>query len=340
VRYVESINRALHELLAEHDDVFLIGEDLLDPYGGAFKAAKGLSSAYPERVLTTPISEAGITGVATGLALRGLRPIVEIMFGDFLALCTDQIVNHATKFSYMYNEQVRVPLVIRTPMGGYRGYGPTHSQTLEAMFMSVPRLTIVAPSHYHEPGRLLAASVLGTRDPLLFIENKLLYPQQLQEAGEDGRIGEFAVTSLNGASPTYPTMALSLGPGETPDVTLATYGGLAGLAADAAYQAFMEDEILVELLIPSLVSPVPTADILPSAQKSGRLLVLEEGVWHGGWGAELTSQVVAGCGRRNAPAIARMGAAPVPIPSAKSLERKVLPSVEQVLARIRTLSEA
>jgi pyruvate/2-oxoglutarate/acetoin dehydrogenase E1 component len=340
MRYVEALNRSLHTLFAERDDVLLIGEDLLDPYGGAFKVAKGLSTAWPDRVLTTPISEAGLTGIATGMALRGFRPIVEIMFGDFLTLCTDQIVNHATKFSYMYNEQVSVPLVIRTPMGGYRGYGPTHSQTLEAMFLGVPRLTIVAPSHYHDPGHLLAASVTGTRDPLLFIENKLLYPQQLQEAGEDGQIGEFVVSTRSAASATYPTMALTLAPGEPADVTLTTYGGLAGLAADAAYQAFMEDEIIVEVLIPSLVSPVPTADILPSARESGRLLVLEEGVWHGGWGAELVCQVTAACGRRNAPATARLGSAPIPIPSAKSLERRVLPSVEQVVASIRTLSRA
>jgi len=160
MRYVESINHALHGLLAEQENVYLIGEDLLDPYGGAFKAAKGLSTSYPDRVLTTPISEAGLTGVAIGMAMRGYRPIVEIMFGDFLMLCTDQIVNHATKFSYMYNEQVQVPLTIRTPMGGYRGYGPTHSQTLEAMFLGVPRLTILAPSHYHDPGDVLARGIM------------------------------------------------------------------------------------------------------------------------------------------------------------------------------------
>ena len=117
MRYVESINRALDGLCAEREDVYLIGEDLLDPYGGAFKAVKGLSTRHPGRVLTTPISEAGLTGVAIGMAMRGYRPIVEIMFGDFLMLCADQIVNHATKFSYMYNEQVQVPLHIRHRRG-------------------------------------------------------------------------------------------------------------------------------------------------------------------------------------------------------------------------------
>jgi acetoin:2,6-dichlorophenolindophenol oxidoreductase subunit beta len=115
--------------MASDERVVLIGEDLLDPYGGAFKVTRGLSSAFPDRVLSTPISEAGMVGVATGMAMRGLRPVVEIMFGDFVTLVADQIINHATKFSWMYNDQVKVPLVIRTPMGGRRGYGPTHSQS-------------------------------------------------------------------------------------------------------------------------------------------------------------------------------------------------------------------
>src|ERR1051325_11721883 len=105
-RYVESLNLALHRLMAERDDVYLLGEDILDPYGGAFKVARGLSTKFPERVLTTPISEAVIVGLGTGMALRGMRPIVEIMFGDFLMLAADQIVNQAAKFRWMYNEQV------------------------------------------------------------------------------------------------------------------------------------------------------------------------------------------------------------------------------------------
>ena len=106
--------------------IILLGEDISDPYGGGFKVTKGLSTLFPNRVLNTPISEPSIVGVATGIALRGLHPILEIMFGDFLTLCADQIINHASKFEWMYNKNVKVPLVIRVPMGGYRGYGPTH----------------------------------------------------------------------------------------------------------------------------------------------------------------------------------------------------------------------
>ena len=153
--YLNSLNQALRELLKENKGVYIIGEDIRDPYGGAFKVTKGLSLDFPDRVLNTPISEAAIVGIATGMAMRGLKPIVEIMFGDFITLAADQIVNHATKFNMMYANKVNVPLVIRTPMGGGRGYGPTHSQSLEKYFLGVPGLSVIAPSHFHNPGELL-----------------------------------------------------------------------------------------------------------------------------------------------------------------------------------------
>ena len=135
--YVESLNESLHKLMKEDESVYIIGEDIVDPYGGAFKVTKGLSSKYSNRVLSSPISEAAILGVGTGLAIQGFKPIVEIMFGDFITLCTDQIVNGAAKFGWMYGDNFSVPLVVRTPMGGNRGYGATHSQTIENIFLSV-----------------------------------------------------------------------------------------------------------------------------------------------------------------------------------------------------------
>src|SRR5205085_11096442 len=123
---LNSLTHALRSLLQEDPRVMVLGEDLLDPYGGAFKVTKGLSTAFPERVFTTPISESGFVGLAAGMAMRGLRPVVEIMFGDFLMLAADQLLNYISKCRWMYNEQATVPMVIRTPMGGRRGYGPTH----------------------------------------------------------------------------------------------------------------------------------------------------------------------------------------------------------------------
>ena len=141
---VSSLNASLHKIMTEDESVFLIGEDILDPYGGTFKVTKGLSESYPSRVLTTPISEAAIVGIACGMAMRGIKPVVEIMFGDFITLASDQIINHASKFRWLFNDHFTVPMVIRTPMGGYRGYGATHSQCLEKLFLGVPGLRTIA----------------------------------------------------------------------------------------------------------------------------------------------------------------------------------------------------
>ncbi len=148
---LESLNAALLAAMKLDDRVLLLGEDILDPYGGAFRVTKGCSTAFPDRVLTTPISEAGLGGVCAGLALRGLKPVLEIMFGDFVTLLADQIINHISKFRWMYNDSVDLPLVIRAPMGGRRGYGPTHSQTLEKLYLGVPGLTVAAPLNFHLP---------------------------------------------------------------------------------------------------------------------------------------------------------------------------------------------
>ncbi len=165
---LEALTSGLQRALNDDPRVVLLGEDILDPYGGAFKVTRGLSSAFPLRVLTTPVSEAGMTGLAAGMALRGLRPVVEIMFGDFSTLAVDSLVNTAAKLRWMYNEQVSVPLVLRTPMGGRRGYGPTHSQSIEKLFLGIPGLKVVAASHFGDPGELLYRAILQQDDPAAF----------------------------------------------------------------------------------------------------------------------------------------------------------------------------
>ena len=177
-----SLNAALRRLLETREDVILLGEDLHDPYGGAFKVTAGLSSDFRERVISTPISEAGVVGAAIGLALAGFHPIVEIMFADFVSLAMDQIYNHAVKFPGMF-PHCEVPLVIRTPAGGRRGYGPTHSQSPENLFTAVPGLTVVFGSHRHDAGALLTAAATDWRYPVVFLEHKLLYGEPQDRAG-------------------------------------------------------------------------------------------------------------------------------------------------------------
>lgn len=330
MRYAESLNNALHHLMAEDKRIFVIGEDVLDPYGGAFKVTKGLSTVYPDRVITTPISEGGITGLAVGMAMRGLRPILEIMFGDFITLCADQIINSATKFSWMYNGQANVPLVVRTPMGGRKGYGPTHSQTLETLFLSVPGLTIISPSHFHNPGNLLRNAVLQENNPVLFVENKFLYPQLLMQLESDGKIGNFFAKTIQNYNKYYPTVSLMPVEDEKPQITLVAYGGMAPIVAEGAFNVFMRDEIITEVILPSLVKPVPLPDIIESIRLSRRLIIAEESICTAGWGAELGCQVYENIFEILIKPIRRIGAKDLPIPSSRILEEENLPQVSDI----------
>ena len=335
MRYAESINLALHDLMQTDDRVFVLGEDILDPYGGAFKITSGLSTKFPDRVLTTPISEAAITGFACGMALRGFKPVMEIMFGDFLTLCADQIVNGAGKFTWMYNEQVEIPLTIRTPMGGRRGYGPTHSQTLESLFLNVPGLTIVAPSHLHNPGTILSGIVSQSKSPTLFIENKLLYPEELPAPDQTSKTGDFFIETISTSSSVFPTVSITLAKNANPDVLLITYGGMTPLAMEAAYNLFMEEEIIVKVAIPSLVKPFPLEDCLACITGDTRAVIAEEGCVSAGWAAVSAAALSAGAFDSLARPVEYVGAKNLPIPSAKHLENKVLPQVNDLEAAIR-----
>ncbi len=322
-----SLNASLHSLMRDDPRVIVIGEDLLDPYGGAFKVTKGLSTAYPARVITTPLSEGGFTAVAAGMAMRGLRPVVEIMFGDFLMLAADQLLNHIGKYRWMYNDLVRVPLVIRAPMGGRRGYGPTHSQTIEKHFIGMPGLHVVAPSVFHDPGRLLRTAVLDDDDPVIFVENKLLYARPVRTPS-NGRIGDLHVRTSN---TMYPTVSLSYDGFRRADVTIVAYGAMAELAAEAAEHLLMEEEVYSELVIPSQIAPFDVAPLLDSLHRTGRLVVCEEGTQTAGWAAEVIAQVsTAGFDLLRA-APQRVAARDLPIANTRTLEDAILPQVSDVV---------
>lgn len=315
--YLASLQAGLHDCFARDPRVLMVGEDLLDPYGGAFKVSKGLSSAFPGRVLTTPISEGAITGVAAGLALRGMRPVVEIMFGDFLTLCADQIVNHIAKFRGMYHDRVRVPLVIRTPMGGGRGYGATHSQSLEKLFLGVPGLRVVAPGHAHDPGRLLAHAILEDEDPVLFIEHKLLYPEPLADAATGLEISERAEI------PGYPTALIANYRDGAPDVTVIAYGGVSRLLLPILVK-LREEEINVLAALPSSLKPLPRETLIAAAGASGRVIVAEEGTAGFNWGTEVAALIYDRLWGRLLRPIVRLASAEAVIPCAKDAEDRLL----------------
>ena len=330
-RVQQALNEGLHDLMRTHPTVMVIGEDILDPYGGAFKITKGLSTQFPDRVLTTPISEAGIVGLGTGLALRGYKPIIEIMFGDFVTLIADQLINQVTKMTWMYNEDLAFSLVVRTPMGGRRGYGPTHSQTIEKQFFGVPGLCIAAISNSYSSASILRHAVLGAGKPVLLVENKLLYSQPEHEAAD---IEKHFGLRYRCAGSGFPTVVLE---SDAPDITLVTYGGMLGLTLEAAMRLRKEEELACEVVIAHQLSPIEIDPIADSVKRTRRIVVIEEGVMQWGWGAEVLGQISAI--RLEAPP-QRVGSKPTPIPAARTLEDAVLPQVDDIIrAAICTVDE-
>ncbi|MBI3979511.1 MAG: alpha-ketoacid dehydrogenase subunit beta [Chloroflexi bacterium] len=315
LRYSEALNLALQEALREDPRVLLLGEEVASPQGGAFAVTKGLADEFgPERVMDTPISENGFVGIAVGAALAGLRPVVELMFSDFIALAADQIVNHAAKLHYMYAGQVAVPLVIRTACGGYRGYGATHSQFPAAWFANVPGLKIVAPFSPQDARRLLRWAIRDD-NPVLFFEHKLLYGQWGEVPERDEVPDEVRAAVLR----------------EGGDVTVVGFSYLLGAALEAAVQLEAAG-ISAEVIDLRSLKPLDLDTVLASVRKTGRAVVVEEGPKTGGIGAE----VAAGIAEEALPyldgRIVRVAAADTPIPAAPALERAVLPDAGQIVA--------
>jgi pyruvate/2-oxoglutarate/acetoin dehydrogenase E1 component len=326
-----SLNAGLRTAMADDERVIVLGEDVLDPYGGAFKVTRGLSSEFPDRVLPTPVSEAAIVAVATGLALRGYLPVVEIMFGDFLFLAGDQIVNHAAKYRAMFNDKVRVPLVVRTPMGGRRGYGPTHSQSLEKHFLGVPGLWMVAPNPLVDPGQLLRQAIFDVQDPVLFVENKIGYGDPLLRDVPDYDMVRLA----DGPSP-FPTLWLK--PRTAPDGLLLCYGGMTRLALDAATTLREDEHLNLGLVVLSQLSPTPASHLDMILQETGAstVVTVEEAPPEGGWGAEMIATIEQIRDARRLPAFAyrRVGAQNTAIPSARHLEDGMLPQAGDIVAAV------
>lgn len=316
-----ALGDALRAALESDDRVILLGEDLSDPYGGAFKVTRGLSTDFPDRVRSTPISEGAIAGVSAGLALAGFRPIAEIMFGDFLGLCFDQVVNHIAKYEAMYNGQVRCPVIVRTPSGGGRGYGPTHSQSLEKYFIGVPNLRIVASSLVHDP-RATLSFLLGQSSPTIYIEHKLLYPLQLLlPAG--GRIeDDYAVETVGPSG--LPTTSIRPVGRDNCSLTVIAYGYQAELARRVLNRLAVEDEIFGDLIVPAQIAPLDWEPIEASVASTRNVLVVEEGTEGWSWGSEIASKLSQRFFAELRQPVSTLASAAAVIPSSKELEAAML----------------
>lgn len=316
--FIEILRRALDEEMERDASVHLLGEDVA--VGGAFGVTRGLADRHgAARVRNTPISEAAITGIATGAALCGLRPVLEIMFIDFATLALDCLVNQAAKYRYMSGGQLAVPLVVRTQSGAAGGAAAQHSQSLESWLTHVPGLVVVAPSSPMEAYGLLKAAIrLG--DPVIFVEHKRLYAmrEEFEPARAPTRIGEARIARAG------------------TDLTLVTYSATVRDALEAA-DTLARDGLSVEVIDLRTLSPIDLPTIAASVAKTHRVLVAHEAVTQGGLGAEIAARVADECFWELDAPVQRVGCPFVPIPFAPGLERTLLPGAASIVAAARRL---
>jgi pyruvate dehydrogenase E1 component beta subunit len=326
VRMREALNQALAEEMRRDERVFVMGEDV-GVFQGAFKVTEGLLDEFGERrVRDTPISENTIVGTGVGSAMAGLRPVVEIMTVNFSLLAMDQIVNHAAAIPYMFNGQVRVPMVIRMPGGGGHQLGPTHSHSFEALYLQIPGLLVACPSTPADAKGLLKAAIRDD-NPVIFIEHETLYGArgEIPENGDDGllRFGEAAVRREGG------------------DVTIVGILRMVEAAEKAAKTLAGEHNVEAEVIDPRTLRPLDLDTILESVRKTNRAVVVEEGWPHGGVGANLAALIQEQAFDYLDAPVQRVTGADVPMPYSKRLEQAAIPHAEHVVsAAIATLEGA
>jgi len=315
--YSQAICSALREELARDERVYLLGEDIAG-YGGAFRVTRGLVEEFGgERVRNTPISENSIVGVAVGSAMLGMRPVVEIMFMDFITLAIDQLFNHAAKFRFMFGEQVKLPLVVRTPAGGRRGYGPTHSQCLESLFISMPGIKIAAPATPHDAKGMLKAAIRDD-NPVLFVENKSLY-------GMRGEVPDGDYTVPLGSAQVLR---------EGSHVTIVSYSQMVHECLKAA-DVLSAEGIAAEVIDLRTLNPLDMETLCASVEKTGRVVLAEEGHRSGGVCAEIGFRLFENLYYYLDAPIKRVAALDTPVPAAPVLERYVLPDHTNVVQAVR-----
>lgn len=321
ISYRDAIREALDEEMTRDSAVHLIGEDI-GQYGGCFKVTGSLYEKHTKQLHETPVSEEAFTGLAVGAAILGVRPIVEIMYGDFSTLASDPIINHAAKMSFMSAGQISCPMVLRSPIGSGTGHGAQHTQSLEAMFANVPGLIIVAPSC---PGdaKALLKSAIRSNNPVLYFENKHLY-NNLGPVGDEDYVLPLgkAIVKKRGTH-----------------VTIVSYSHAVMTCLDAATTLSSLDEIEVEVIDLATIKPIDRETILRSVKKTGRLLVVHDSPEAGGYGAEVISLVTSepeGFASLVAPPV-RICGKESSIPFSPELEKQVIPSKDEVVKAVRLL---
>lgn len=315
--YIDALAEAIREEFDRDERVFMIGEDI-GVYGGSFGVTKGMYEKYKDKLVDTPISEASIVGVGVGCALVGLRPIVEIMFSDFMMDAMEFIVNQAAKLSYMTGGQLCVPMVIRSPMGSGAGMAAQHSQSLPAIFAHIPGLKVVMPATPYDVKGLLKTAVRDD-NPVIFLEHKLLYwtKGEVPEGEYLVPLGKADVKRQGG------------------DITLVA-GSITVPRSLEAADALAKDGIECEVVDVRSLSPLDVDTIVSSVKKTGRLAIVEDDNENFGWGAEVAAKIA------NSEAfdfldepILRVAGNNIPIPYSPELEKAAVPQVEDVISAVK-----
>ncbi|MEW2612217.1 alpha-ketoacid dehydrogenase subunit beta [Streptomyces sp. NPDC047880] len=320
ITYRDAVAEGIAREMRRDASVVCLGEDI-GAAGGVFKTTAGLWEEFgPERVWDTPISEQAIVGAAMGAAMTGMRPVVEIMFSDFLACCWDYLANEIPKVRYMTGGQVTVPLVVRTANGGGLGFGAQHSQATENWALTVPGLKIAAPATPADVVGMMAAAIRSD-DPVVFFEHKGLFATKgpPPPPGHVVELGRAAVVREGG------------------DVTLVALAPMVPLALKAA-EILTGEGVEAEVVDLRCLVPLDAATVLDSLRKTSRLVTVEENPYQGGWGATVVSVVAGeGFGLLDAP-VRRVAGECVPLPFADALEEQVIPTVDKVVTEVRRLA--
>ena len=318
ITYREALRMALQESMREDSTIILMGEDV-GLYGGAYGVTKGMIEEFGEkRILDTPISEEGIVGCAVGSAMTGLRPVVELMYVDFVMLAMDQLANQAAKIRYMFGGQISVPMVMRAQGGTGRSGAAQHSQSLEAWMMHTPGLYLAMPATVTD-AYVLLKHALKLSDPVVFIEHKMLYTLK---------------GDLNKSESISWGQAAILRSGS--DFTLVTYSRMVHRALEAA-ERLAEQGIQAEVIDLRTLYPLDTETINSSVKKTGRALVVAEDCLTAGVSAELSSRIMEGAFEFLEEPVLRLAGEDIPIPVAPSMEKEAVPSVDRIISTAKLL---
>ncbi|HUT72951.1 MAG TPA: alpha-ketoacid dehydrogenase subunit beta [Desulfatiglandales bacterium] len=319
--YAQAINEALRQCMKEDERVILLGEDI-GVYGGVFQVTAGLLNEFgPERVIDTPIAEAGFTGASVGAALTGMRPVVEIMFIDFTTVCMDMIINQMAKMHYMFGGRGKVPMVLRINIGAGRGTAAQHSQSFHALFMHIPGLYVAVPSTPYDAKGLMIEAIKND-NPVVFVEHKKLYV-------EKGDVPEESYTIPFGQAEIKR---------EGRDLTIVATHAMVLRSLNAAEEAAKEG-IDVEIVDPRTLVPLDRATILESVKKTGRLLVADEGHKTCGVAAEISAMVAEEAIYYLKAPVARVCSPDTPVPFSPPLEQAYIPDVKDLVPAIKRLME-